>query len=516
MAQSADQLVGRAAELGVIDGLSPSWSGEASVRSKYAASPAWARRGCSRELAAAGGLDGRIVLSGSAARARERAAVLGLRRRARRVPPGGRAAAPRGAGATTRSPSSAQVLPVAARQRRDGAPAGGDRYRTHRAVRQLLEALAATKPLVLILDDLHWADPASVELLGSLLRAARRRASCSARRFARARSRTRSPASLERATRRHARAARVGRPSADEARELLGPAVTARGRGALRGELAATRSTSSSSPARRRGARRRRGESMAGVEVPGAVAAGLRAELALLAETTGGSSRAPPWPATLSSRSWRPRRPACRRTRRSTRSTSSCAATSCARPTCRAASGSAIRSCAARSTRPCRRGWRLGAHERAPRRWRRSARRSRARAHHVERSARQGDMEAVAVLREAGEATAPRAPAAAARLFGAALRLLPVPPTPAERVRPARGHGRARTRPPGSSTTPTRRCARASTLRPADPAPQRVRLVATLASLEHLIGRHRDGARAADHRARRAARPERRPRPSRS
>ena len=45
-----------------------------------------------------------------------------------------------------------------------------ERYRTHRAVRELLERLTATGPLVLILDDVHWADPASVELLGSLLR----------------------------------------------------------------------------------------------------------------------------------------------------------------------------------------------------------------------------------------------------------------------------------------------------------------------------------------------------------
>ena len=40
----------------------------------------------------------------------------------------------------------------------------------HRGVRQLLEGLAATKPLVLLLDDVHWADTASAELLGSLLR----------------------------------------------------------------------------------------------------------------------------------------------------------------------------------------------------------------------------------------------------------------------------------------------------------------------------------------------------------
>src|SRR5215469_9310230 len=45
-----------------------------------------------------------------------------------------------------------------------------ERYRSHRAVRALLEQLAQTLPLVLVLDDFHWADSASVELLGALLR----------------------------------------------------------------------------------------------------------------------------------------------------------------------------------------------------------------------------------------------------------------------------------------------------------------------------------------------------------
>jgi hypothetical protein len=45
-----------------------------------------------------------------------------------------------------------------------------ERYRSHRAVRALLEQLASTQPLVLVLDDLHWADSASIELLGALLR----------------------------------------------------------------------------------------------------------------------------------------------------------------------------------------------------------------------------------------------------------------------------------------------------------------------------------------------------------
>src|SRR3954451_35416 len=40
-----------------------------------------------------------------------------------------------------------------------------ERYRTHRAVRELLEVLASTRPLVFLLDDLQWADAPSVELL---------------------------------------------------------------------------------------------------------------------------------------------------------------------------------------------------------------------------------------------------------------------------------------------------------------------------------------------------------------
>ena len=45
-----------------------------------------------------------------------------------------------------------------------------DRYRVHAAVRDLLERLAAVTPLVLLVDDLHWADTASIELFGALLR----------------------------------------------------------------------------------------------------------------------------------------------------------------------------------------------------------------------------------------------------------------------------------------------------------------------------------------------------------
>ena len=44
-----------------------------------------------------------------------------------------------------------------------------ERYRVHRAMRKLLGLLAATQPLVLVLDDLHWSDPASIELISSIV-----------------------------------------------------------------------------------------------------------------------------------------------------------------------------------------------------------------------------------------------------------------------------------------------------------------------------------------------------------
>ena len=45
-----------------------------------------------------------------------------------------------------------------------------ERFRAHRAVRELLERLAARRPLLLMLDDIHWADGASLELTSYLFR----------------------------------------------------------------------------------------------------------------------------------------------------------------------------------------------------------------------------------------------------------------------------------------------------------------------------------------------------------
>ena len=56
----------------------------------------------------------------------------------------------------------AHVLPSLAEHATDGRLMVQDeRYRTHRAIRELLGRLAAREPIVLVLDDVHWADPSS-------------------------------------------------------------------------------------------------------------------------------------------------------------------------------------------------------------------------------------------------------------------------------------------------------------------------------------------------------------------
>ena len=64
----------------------------------------------------------------------------------------------------------AAVLPaVGALAEVEAAPASGERHRVARAVRALLERLAAERPVALLLDDVQWADPASADVLALLL-----------------------------------------------------------------------------------------------------------------------------------------------------------------------------------------------------------------------------------------------------------------------------------------------------------------------------------------------------------
>ncbi len=53
----------------------------------------------------------------------------------------------------------ARLLPSLAQPSRRAADPAGERYRAFEAVRALLEETAAERPVLLVLDDLHWADP---------------------------------------------------------------------------------------------------------------------------------------------------------------------------------------------------------------------------------------------------------------------------------------------------------------------------------------------------------------------
>ena len=64
----------------------------------------------------------------------------------------------------------AQVLPGAAADGGDARGSGSERWRLHRALGELLALLADGRPLALLVDDVHWADPATFELLEHLLR----------------------------------------------------------------------------------------------------------------------------------------------------------------------------------------------------------------------------------------------------------------------------------------------------------------------------------------------------------
>jgi hypothetical protein len=66
----------------------------------------------------------------------------------------------------------AAIFPAFAR-RAAGAPVlAAERYRSHPALLDLLDRLALSRPLALLLDDVHAADPATLEFCPALLRQA--------------------------------------------------------------------------------------------------------------------------------------------------------------------------------------------------------------------------------------------------------------------------------------------------------------------------------------------------------
>ena len=368
-----------------------------------------------------------------------------------------------------------------------------ERYRSHRAVRALLELLASSQPLVLMLDDLHWCDPASIELLGALLHrppAAPVLLALAARPH---QTDERLSTALERAHRTETLVRHELAPlTSGEADELLGAAIEGDEAAALYREsggnpfyleqLARTRKPGATAmPAAPDLA-------LGGVAVPATVVAALAEELGLLPEGArrvleGAAVAGDPFDPDLAGaaagvaeaaaidglddllaldlirptevpRRFRFRHPLVRRA------------------VYEAAPG----------------GWRLGAHERTAAALAERGAPASARAHHVETAAREGDGDAVAVLREAGEAAAPRAPASAARWFAAALRLLPSTAPAPERVELllASSGALAAT---GRFSDSHAMLLESMSIVPPEADALRVRLVVACAGVEHLLGR---------------------------
>jgi ATP/maltotriose-dependent transcriptional regulator MalT len=330
----------------------------------------------------------------------------------------------------------AHVLPSLSTLAHAGAPAlQHERYRSHRAVRALLEHLAESKPLVLALDDLHWADSASVELLAALLR----RPPAAEVLVALALRPRPMPERLSAALERAHRAGTLTRVelealTAVEARELLGETVDVADANALYEESGGNPfylEQLARSLHRAGGATHGFAISLSGIGVPSGVAASLSEELALVSDVgrrvlEGAAVAGDPFEPELAA-----------------------AAAAASEIEAMDAIDELLELDLVHSTEIPRRfrfrhplvrravyeatpaAWRLGAHERCADALAARGAAPSARAHHVERSAREGDLEAVALLREAAEAAARLAPASAARWFADALRLLPQS-TPAE------------------------------------------------------------------------------------
>jgi DNA-binding CsgD family transcriptional regulator len=304
-------------------------------------------------------------------------------------------------------------------------PVQGDRFHVHRAMRALLDLLARNRRLVLILDDLHWADDGSIELCQHLARHPPRAGLLVAMAY-RPRQAPPGLTAVMPAAARHGRVERfeLGPLGLADAQRLLA--------GGLDNEtLLRWYSYSEGNPlylealarATTGAAEPTTGDT--GLQPAQAVQVALARELAGLrpvplaiaqAAAVVGDAFEPDvaatvaelhLPAALSAIDDLVRRDLVRPARAAGR-------LQFRHPL--------VRTVAYESAGP---GWRLAAHARAARALRQRGASAIDQAHHVERYATMGDQDSIATLIQAGDAALHTAPAVAAHWFRAALRLLP-------------------------------------------------------------------------------------------
>ena len=307
-------------------------------------------------------------------------------------------------------------------------PAPSDRHRTHRALRDLLERLTATQPLVVCLDDVQWADPASGDMLAALVHRG-----------------PRAPVLLAIAGRAGGLpedvATALARARHEQRSTLLDPGpLSAKEAGELVGSVApAIYASAGGNPFYLEQLARGHARVDAGAgtasdgSIPPAVAAALTAELAALAPEARGMLDAAavigdPFESGIAADvAELPEADALR-------ALDVLLAHALIRPA-GAPRRFAFRHPVVRHAVYVEspRGWRLGAHGRAARALGRRGAGPVERAHHIAQSADPGDEEAIALLSTAAGQLQSPAPATGARYYAAALRLLPDAPGLLER-----------------------------------------------------------------------------------
>ena len=365
-----------------------------------------------------------------------------------------------------------------------------ERYRAHRAVRKLLELLAADRPLVLVLDDLHWCDGASIELLAALLRRAPEARVLLALAFRP----TQAPARLSAAVSAPVvRRISLAQLSEAEATQLLSgldsrsaAAIYRHGGGNpfyLEQLARANGGAPLTAPAG--------GDTnLDSVGVPRAVAASLAEELTSLSASercllegaaVAGEPFEPDLAATIAELT----------TGEGLAALDALLELDLLRPTAvprRFVFRHPLVRRAVYESTPG--GWRLAAHARAASELAARGAAPVERAHHVEQSAEQGNEEAIQLLLAAGAAAAPRAPAVAARWFRATLRLLRA--SDSERQVDVLVALASALRAVGELEQCRETLLEAIEQLPAAAGERRIELTALCAAIEHWLGRHED------------------------
>ena len=373
-----------------------------------------------------------------------------------------------------------------------GVAVGDERHRAHRSMRHLLGILAEEEPVVLVLDDLHWSDAGSVDLIGALVR----RGLAPGVLLALGHRTGRAPSALASAlTAREVTFVALQPLGEEECRSLTGAGLPATRRTEIFRQSGGNPFYALQLAAGAVGGAQTAADTRMAAQtgVPRAVAAALVDELG----TVGAAARVLLDAGAVAGDPFEPS-----------------LAFAIAGLTDDDGSVALDELLAARLVHPTavpgrfafrhplvRRavyessggGWRRTAHARAAATLAERGAAPAQRAHHVEEYAADGDAEAIAVLLDAAAATAPRAPATAAHWLEAALRLLP------ETDREGQLHTRiALARALRSTGDLEGCCARlleAIDLLPPSELRTRIALTAACAASEHFLGRHEEATR---------------------